>query len=161
MKTVVTVRVPAVEFALSTTFERLPDVEAALEPIVESDSETTIPIVRMRGGSPNALSDALVADSSVERISPINHQNEENEHSYRVDWSDDVCRVVSTLTAADGAILGICGQQAQWRFKLLYPHRENLLEAHERWTEHGLTGDIERIYDVDSSHSLDADSPET
>lgn len=160
MKTVVTVRVPAAEFALSTTFERVPDVEAEIEPVVESDSETTTHVVRMDSDSPTALSDAFAADASVERASPLSRRGEEPVHSYRIDWSGDVHRVLSTLTAADGEMLGIRGQHGEWRFELLYPRKESLVEAHERWTEHGLTVGIERIYGVDRSPSIDAYSIE-
>ncbi|WP_049997342.1 bacterio-opsin activator domain-containing protein [Halococcus sediminicola] len=156
METVVTARVPATEFALSTTFEMLPDMEAAVDPIIESGDETATPVVRVRGGDRDALDDAFAADPSVECASPLSSQGAEDACSYRVDWSDDVYRVLNTLTAANGRILNIRGQQARWRFQLLYPRRENLLEAHEHWTEQGVTVDIERIHEADGRPSTDA-----
>ncbi|WP_049998767.1 hypothetical protein [Halococcus sediminicola] len=157
MKTVVTARVPIAEFALSTTFGALPDVKVTVDPIVESDGETAIPVVCVRGGDRTALADAFAADPSVACTSALRHQEKGDTHSYRVDWSDDVYRALDTLTAADGRLLDICGQHGHWRFRLLYPHREYLLTAHEHWTKQGVPVDIERIHEADGRLSTDAD----
>lgn len=161
METVVTVRVSATEFALATLFTILPDVEIEVDPSMTAGDGTATPAVRIHGGDRSTLDDAFAVDSSVDHASSFSHQGEEEEaHAYWVDWNDDVHRVLDTLTSGDGEILAISGQQSQWRFRLLYPCRENLLEAYEHWTEQGLTVDIERIRGAESQPSIDAGSTE-
>ncbi|MFC3958455.1 helix-turn-helix domain-containing protein [Halovivax cerinus] len=141
--------IPAHEFALARSLDRLPSLQVRIEPIVASDAASTMPHVQFRG-EPDALDGLdtqLADDPTVDSANRL--ANSEDEHRYRIRWADSVVETVEHLTDREATILDARGSGAQWRLRVLVPERDALSETYDAATDAGITIDVARVHELE------------
>lgn len=149
MSTIVVGEIPAEQFALEGTFDRIPSVEFEGERVVETGDRVTMPIVWARATELDreSLDQSLDADDSVGDFSVL--ASFDDEWLYRVEWVRQAEFVIKVLLDAEGTILDTHGSASGWRFRVFYPRRDSFSETNERCEEHGFDFEVLRVREMD------------
>jgi len=159
--TVAEVEVPATEFALYETSERLGDVGFEVERVVAHDRDHVIPFVWIsaepgssdgNGSSSNGDSDidaegieaALADDESVESFESL--ASFDGEWLYRMEWGSRVETLVRILVEEEGTVMAASATGGTWNLRVLFPDHDGLSRTHDYCEDAGLTWDVNRIY---------------
>lgn len=147
MATVIRAQIPASEFALAETFERVGDVNFQCERIVRSADEAIMPLIWSYGVDAETLNDALDEDPSVKSYSLL--AEFDDELLYRMEWVNQVRLVLQMLTNSQATVLSGYGDGKNWSLRVLYPDRDSLSKTHDFCEENGLTFDIQYVREMD------------
>lgn len=151
MSTIAKLTLPAEEFALSSTLDRIPTLEAEVERVVAHEPDTVMPYVWFGRTETDLeeLDDALQADSSVDSVELLTDLGDER--LYRMNWVEDVTLVVHALTEEEATILDASGEGNRWRLRILFPERDALSRTYDFAEAEGLTIDVEKIHELDEA----------
>ena len=149
MSTIAELTVPAEEFALRQTLERLPEVEVEVERVVAYDPDHVMPYVWFSGDEESIakLDEEFAADPSVNDVTLLTDL--EDERLYRMEWIEDVTVMLHVLTEEEATVLQATGERAQWWLRILFPERDSLSRTYEFATEQGFSVDIHKIHELD------------
>ncbi|ELZ07055.1 bacterio-opsin activator HTH domain-containing protein [Halovivax asiaticus JCM 14624] len=141
--------IPAPEFALARSLDRVPSLEVRIEPVVASATDSIMPHVGFRADRESlaTLDDHLEADPTVVGFKRL--ANGDDERRYLIQWADSVIETVNRLTATKAAILDAFGTGAQWHLRVLVPERDVLSATYDAATEAGLTIDVARVHELE------------
>lgn len=143
--------IPAREFALARSMDEAPSLEVRVEPVVASNPGSIMPHVCFRGDADSLadLSQLLENDPTVAAHDRL--ANSEDEHQYLIEWATPVVEAVGHLTARRATILDATGSGTQWRLRILVPERDALSETYDAATEAGLTVDVARVHELETT----------
>lgn len=144
--TVAEVIVPATDFALSETFERLDDVQFEVERVVAQD-DRVLPFVWVTHDDADALTEALDADSTTADVEVLTDLD--GERLYRMEWVDRIDALVYALVEEEGTVLSAAGRDRQWVLRFLFAEREALSRTYDHCVDRGLDLSVERVFDID------------
>ncbi|GAB3027056.1 helix-turn-helix domain-containing protein [Natronobiforma cellulositropha] len=149
MSTIAELTVPADEFALRRTLERLESLVVDVERVVAYDPDHLMPFVWLAGNEAEiaVLDDELHRDPSVESVTLLTDLGDER--LYRMEWVDDVTVLLHVLTEEEATVLQATGEHSQWRLRILFPERDALSRTYEFATDQGFSLDIQRIHELD------------
>lgn len=147
MATIVRGTVPAEEFALETSVERVPDASFETERIVKSGDDALMPLLWVRGADREAVERAFESDPSVDSVSSLADFGEEL--LYRMEWIDRVHLLLQMITNSHATVLDAYGRGDDWELRVLYPDRDGFSRTHEFCNDHGLTFDVESIREME------------
>lgn len=147
MATLVRGTIPAEEFALRETLERIPEIEIECERIVQGGENVILPLLWIRNTSRDEFESALESDPTVEDVTCLSEFDEEA--LYQMRWVDRVHLLLNFLTNGEATILDAYGRDDRWHVRVLYPDREHFSRSHEFATSQGLTFDIESIRELE------------
>jgi predicted DNA binding protein len=139
--------VPAGEFALAHTFDRVPGVEVECERVVQSGETSTLPLLRVRSGDDADLERVLAADPTVDHVECLSAF--EGQSLFEVEWAGRVRLLVHMLTNGTATILDAYGRDGRWQLRALYPDREHFSTTHAFADEHGLPFELHSIRELD------------
>jgi len=151
MSTLVRASVPTDEFVLSETFERLPTVEFDALGLVTDSTEGTIPLLRARRAEASRVRSALRADSATTAVELVSRRDRDS--LFRVGWTPGKWSVVDRLAGESGAVVSARGTSDGWRFRVLFPDREEVSVAYGSCAEYGVS--IDRIRSLDEPPASD------
>jgi len=146
MATIVRGTIPAAEFALYETLESVGSVEFEAERIIESGTETVMPLIWARGAD-DALDAALAEDPSVDHAETL--ADFDDETLYRMEWGQGVSLVCQMLANSKATIMDAYGHGGQWSLRVLYPTREDFSTTMGFCDEEGLTFDVSVIREME------------
>ncbi|WP_101297767.1 helix-turn-helix domain-containing protein [Halegenticoccus soli] len=149
MGTIVAVRIPADQFALSETLAAVPDVAFEVERVVAHEDDRVMPFVWALGDETRLgeLDDALRADPSVASVEPL--ADLDGERLYAMEWVDRIRLALRVLVEEEGTILSARGAADGWRLRVLFADHESLSNTFHYCRERGVDLDVERVYQLD------------
>lgn len=153
MSTIAELEIPATEFALSATFEEVPDAEFEVERVVAYDRDRLLPFTWATADESglDRLDEALKSDPSVEEIKVLSDLGDEV--LYQMDWVRAIEFVVHVLLDEHATVLTAFGEENKWLLRVLFPDRESLSHSYEFCEEEGLSVDVLSIYELDQRRS--------
>ncbi|EFW91529.1 DNA binding domain-containing protein [Haladaptatus paucihalophilus DX253] len=151
MSTIAVVRVPASEFALEATLERVPGVSFEVERVVAPESERVMPYIWATADPDqfDALQAALEDDPTTEDVELL--VDLDDEWLFRMTWIGKTQFVIHVLVDESGTIIDATGTDDEWQLRILFPSRDALGATYEYCEEHGIPLTIEQIYQLDQS----------
>lgn len=141
MSTVVVGEIPAEDFALAETFDRVSNVAFECERAVDHADDVTMPLLWGREADGRRVYRALRRDSTVASVSPLADFGDQQ--LYRLTWAPGVEDVLALLTDAGGTILDARGDDRRWRFRVFYPSRQAVSIVNG--SQNGLSFSMNRI----------------
>ncbi|WP_255167019.1 helix-turn-helix domain-containing protein [Natrononativus amylolyticus] len=147
MGVIAELQLPAAEFALSETVEAFETLQFEIERIVAHDRSHVMPFVWISGPAFDGLEGALSADDTVEDVRLVS--NLEDERLYEMSWVGHVEALIRILVEEEGTVLAAEGNSEGWMLRTLFPEREALSRTYDYCGEHGLSIDIQSIYQLD------------
>lgn len=149
MTTLVSGSVPAEQFALAETFTAHPDLSFRLDKLVASGEDAVMPLLWTRNVPPEELEDTLETDLTVHDATLLNEQ--EGESLYEMTWIDNIQLVLQMITNSRATVLDAIGENGRWKFRVLYPDRDEFSKTSDFCDSHGVDFDVRSIRDVDRS----------
>lgn len=140
--------IPAKEFALQETLERLPEVEFEIDRVVAHDTSTVTPFVWASGNRIEELPSILRADPSVEDYELLAEY--EDEQFYRMSWPEEAQIIGHMVVKHDATVQRAVARDGTWNLRVLFPDRDGISAAHDYAQEHDFLFDLKRLYDVDA-----------
>ncbi|WP_227380857.1 bacterio-opsin activator domain-containing protein [Haladaptatus halobius] len=152
MSTIAEFSIPAEEFALSETLERLPETVFTIDRVVAHNTDYVLPFVWASNGDFETLTAALEDDPSVGDVELLTELDEER--LYRMEWVTKTQIIVYMLLQQDATVQRATAHDHQWDLRVLFPGRNKISAVGQYAHEHGFTLDVSRIYDVDSAQRV-------
>lgn len=146
MATIFEFEVPTDEFALEETLAEFPEAVIEIERVVANDPDRITPYVWARTDDFEALEAAFADDPTVMDLTLLSEMGDER--SYQMTWAGTIDRIVPLLTEHEGTITHATGSADGWRFRVLFPDRAALSEAHDYLQEAGFSLTVEAIYEA-------------
>jgi predicted DNA binding protein len=143
MSTIVEATVPADQFALSSTFDRVGNVEFRVVRLVAHGSDSVMPFLWVDCDDLDRLFDAMGEDESVSEVEIL--AKFDDECLLRVDWGARVRVFTSLFGEEDATILDASGYEGTWHLQVFFPDHDLVSATYENWDEYGIDVSIERI----------------
>lgn len=153
MSTIAELEIPAEEFALSATFDAVPDAEFEVERVVAYDHDRLLPFtwVTADESGRDALDEALRDDPSVDQVELLTDLD--GEWLYRMDWIQAVEFLIHILHEEHATVLTAFGESDQWLLRVLFPDRDALSRSYDFFESEGLSVEVTSIYELDQQRS--------
>lgn len=148
MSSIAEFSIPAAEFALRETLERLPAIEIEIDRVVAHDATHVLPFVWVSGEESDDLPGILDDDPSVgesERLAEY-----ENEQFYRMEWADDAQLIGHMIVEHDATVQRAIARNREWHLRVLFPERSGVSAASDYAQQQEFSLDLKRLYDVDA-----------
>lgn len=143
MSTIVEARVPAGQFALAKTLERVPDAEFRMVRLVAHGAESAMPFLWASCDRPGRLRAVLERDPTVDEVETL--AEFDGECLLRVDWGPRV-RVVASIVAEESAtILDASGHDGDWHLQIFFPEHERVSATYDCCENYGIDITLERV----------------
>ena len=146
MGTIVDILVSPGEFALTETFERVPD--AVFEPIrvAAHEPRRAMPLLWAGSSDLGRLDSALRADETTNSVTRL---SVDTEHAlYRVTWCARTRAVTDTFVEANGTLLNAHGTADCWSFRVLFPDQAAVSSAYDVWRDRGFDPSIRHVNEL-------------
>jgi predicted DNA binding protein len=151
MSTIAVVRLPASEFALEATLERVPGVSFEVERVVAPEADRVMPYVWATAEAEqfDVLQAALEDDPTTGEMELL--VDLDDEWLFRMTWVRKTRFVIHVLVEENGTIIDATGTGDEWQLRILFPTRDALGATYEYGEEHDIPLKIEQIYRLDQS----------
>lgn len=143
MATVVDMTIPTGQFALSETFDVLPDVTVETVRVAAHSPRSVAPFVRVSTPETERLDRALRRDGTTGDVTRLSQDG--SCALYRIRWGPDVRRTIETFVQADGSLLSAQGESDRWTLRLLFPDQASVSETYNSWRDHSIDPSIRRV----------------
>lgn len=143
MATVVDMTIPTNQFALSETFDLVPDVTFESVRVAAHSPRTALPLVRATSSEIDELDGALEDDRTIRQV--VSLSRDDDFMLYRITWGPKVRTAIETIVQADGSLLGAYGQADRWQLRLLFPDQASVSETYDNWRDHSIDPSIQRV----------------
>jgi predicted DNA binding protein len=143
MSTIVEASVPAAQFALQETVQRLPDAVFEAVRVATGGTDGALPLLWGSGVDQQSLTAALEADESIGTVRVCTRLHEAS--LYSIEWTTRVRVVTQLLVANCGTILSARAHDGRWTFCLLFPRRDAVAAIVESCDRFDVDLRIERI----------------
>ena len=149
MSTVLEASVPAAQFALQETAERVPDASFEAVRVAVDATGDAMALLWSYGADPTATTEALEADESTDAVAVVTRFHEAS--LYRLSWTTRVRIVLDLLLAPRGTVISARARAGTWTFRVLFPERAAVAAVVEECERYGVDLRVERIYPVTES----------
>lgn len=149
MSTVTEISIPASEFALASTFERVPTAEIEFDRAVARDGTQPLPYLWARGADGDRMIDALRADPTVADTDSLADFGEQG--FYLIEWADSTYAAIDHLLEENASILSASGIEGHWTMELLFADRDDLSTFYAACSDDGPSFEVLSIESMDAS----------
>ncbi len=146
MATVVDMTIPTGQFALSETFDAVPDASFETVRVAAHSPHGVMPFIRVSSSELEAVDQALRNDGTTQTVSRLSKDG--NSALYQITWQTRVRVAVEIFVQADGSLLGAYGQSDRWKLRMLFPDRASVSETYNDWRDHNIDPSIQRVNGV-------------
>lgn len=154
MTTIVTLTVPAEQFALAETFAKIPDVAFDAMRGATRGTNRALPLLWARNAESEPVLEALNQDKTTTGTTLVTCRN--RDALFRMQWIDRVRELAQVLDAEGGSIVSARGNRDGWTFRVLFPDHSAIASTHDACEEYDIT--VERIADLTDATSIACES---
>ncbi|MFH5798436.1 helix-turn-helix domain-containing protein [Haladaptatus sp. CMAA 1911] len=136
--------IPTEEFALSATFDAIPNLAVEIERMVAHPASRVLPYIWVCGGAAAAVEKELRADPttvSVTKLTEIPYGS-----LYRIEWADETKSTVEDVLESDPVILTGTAAKQGWDFQMRFEHRDHISKLQADLTHHDVTIELKRLH---------------
>jgi len=151
MATIVKATVPAEQFALSETFQVVPEVEFDAARLATHGTDRVVPLLWATNADTDSVLAAIMTDETTREARVITSRNRYT--LFRMEWTEQVRFLTHVLTEENGAVVSAQGSSEGWTFRILFPERDAVSATCEACKEYDIA--IERIAALEDAPSLD------
>ncbi|WP_158056674.1 helix-turn-helix domain-containing protein [Halorussus halophilus] len=135
---------PVSEFALEDAFEAVPELCVEAERVVAHPTGRLLPYLWTRGGSPDAVDEAVRSDETTAEVSKLNETD--NATLYHVEWNEHVSEAIERLLSSDPVVLTGCATRDGWDFTMRFRHREDLSKLQTELDRASVDAELKRLH---------------
>lgn len=149
MTTILELSVPASEFALNTTFERVPAVEFEFARAVAHDGTSPLPYLWAYNVDGGQLLDILSDDPTVADSDLL--AGSDAHGFYYIQWATSTSTAIDDLLTENASIIDASGIEGQWTIELLFADEDDLSAFHAACSKLESSFEVTRVEPVDST----------
>jgi predicted DNA binding protein len=151
MATIVKATIPAEQFALSETFQAVPEVEFDAVRLATHGTDRVVPLLWATNADTDAVAAAITEDETTQGARVITSRNRST--LFRMDWTNQVRFLTHVLIEEHGAVISARGRSDGWTFRILFPERDAVSSTCEACDAYDI--DIERIASLADTPSIE------
>lgn len=149
MGTVVDATVPTDQFALSDTFQEVPEAEFETVRVVAQQEGYVIPFLWASAPEMDELHRALEEDATTADVQRLVEGEERS--LYQIKWQARIRVIIYILGIEKGALLGAEGKDGRWELRVLFPDHDSVSSTYEFCREYGIDLSIRRVKGIGES----------
>lgn len=149
MGVIITITLPASEFAIGRVIETVDGVHIELQTVVPLGGHV-MPLLDVYDCDHDVFAERLQEHPAVESVVAVEQSNDEG--VYAVEWTDDLDSFYQALSDQNGTILQAVKEGKDWEFDLLFLSHESLTAFREQINEAEISFDVRRV--SRSNHSV-------
>ncbi|WP_224447937.1 helix-turn-helix domain-containing protein [Haloprofundus salilacus] len=140
--------IPAESFALSQTFDRVPDLLVEVDRLATHSREWVLPFFWASSETESAavVREAIEADPTVKELNVVDAW--ESVALYNVHWSEEVQQLVDEIIDQHGIVLSAEAHDGLWSLKIRFIDRSMFDDFRAYFADHDLTFELERIHEM-------------
>lgn len=146
MSILATFTVPAADFLLERSLERVPEMHVEVERVAVEDEAVT-PYLWAGDGDFEAFEAALADDPSVEDARPL--ETDPDRRLYRITWRRRVEDVTYAISDTDATVLKAESEGENWTVQILFPDEDTLSAFQDYAAAHDLSLHLDRLHRSD------------
>lgn len=146
MGTIVDARVSTEQFALSETFDAVPEATLEAVHVVIPRQDQLLPFFWGTATDIDELDTALADDPSVSDLRRL--VTDENRNLYRIRWSSSVRMFVYMIVQNSGTLVDVQVQSDAWSFRIFFPDRDAMSNFYDFCKTYEAGVDINRVHDL-------------
>lgn len=146
MGTVVDMTIPTEQFALSETFDAVPDAKFESVPVAAHCPRGVMPLLWASSSDLDRLDAAVRDDDTTEEVTLLTEDDGQN--LYRISWRAQVRVLIDVFVEANGSLIAAQGVLDRWQLRVLFPERDTVSETCDDWRNHGIDPSIQRVNGV-------------
>lgn len=135
--------IPAEQFPLGHLLEVREGVKVRLESMIPTGG-AMIPYFWVKSPDVEAVEEALLDSPLVHDVKVVDAIDDET--LFRVDWSEDVDGLITSIQRSDGVVLDGEGHGDFWSFQLRFPEYESLSTFYRDTVDNGISIDLENVH---------------
>ncbi|WP_435362073.1 helix-turn-helix domain-containing protein [Haloarchaeobius sp. DFWS5] len=149
MTTIVEASLPADEFALQETLDRVPDASFEIVRLVAHGDDSVMPFLWASSESADDFPAIFEADSSTRNVEMLADLGDE--YLFQMEWTAHIRVIVYVLLEEEATLLDAVGTDDQWRLRLLFPEESSVSATYEFCEEHGVNFTVNRMFQISDS----------
>jgi hypothetical protein len=142
MGVIITITLPASEFAIGRVIETVDGVYIELQTVVPLGGHV-MPLLDVYDCDHDVFAERLQEHPAVESVVAVEQSGDEG--VYAVEWTDDLGSFYQALSDQNGTILRAVKEGKDWEFDLLFLSHESLTAFREQINEAEISLDVRRI----------------
>lgn len=135
--------VPAEAFALAGALSAVPGMTVEADRLASHSRMDVLPFVWARGDERTAILEGFQSDRSVDSVTVVDEMDEEL--LLRVDWIEEVCRLIDDAVDHHAAILRAEATAGTWSLRVRFAREEMLSEFRSRFGDDGRGVEVQSI----------------
>lgn len=147
MVTLVDATVPTEQFALTDTFDAVPEAEFQAVRVVANEDGRAMPFLWASAPDLDRLNEAIEEDSTTKRVQRLARRDERD--LYRIDWEAPIRLVIAAIVEEQGTLLGTRGTAGCWEFQVLFTDHDAVSATYDCCREYGVDLSIRRVNGMD------------
>ncbi|WP_313696192.1 helix-turn-helix domain-containing protein [Halorarum halobium] len=152
MTTIVRATLPAGQFALENTFQRVPSAEFEIVRVVANSTDRVLPLLWATaddGAAFDSLPDAVREDPTTREVSVVTEFD--TEYLLKLEWEMHVRVLFYVLQEEDATILDARTKADDWHFRILFPEHDSVASMYQSCQEYDVSLDIKQITQLSDS----------
>ena len=152
MTTIVRATLPAGQFALSDTFQRVPSAEFEIVRVVANSTDRVLPLLwaTAEEGEPfDSLPEVVAEDPTTHDMSVVTEFD--SEYLMKIEWEMHVRVLFYILKEEDATILDARTKGDEWHFRVLFPEHDSVASMYQSCQDYDITLDIKQITQLSDS----------
>ena len=146
MGTVVDMTLSSDQFALSETFEVVPDAKIGTVRVAAHSPRGVLPFLRVSTSELDAFDASLQQDETTKDVTCLSASD--GRALYRIRWHDQVRHIVGVFVQTGGSLIRAHAHDGRWKLRVLFPSRESVSVTYQNWREQGINPSIQRVNGV-------------
>lgn len=147
MVTLVDATVPTEQFALSDTFDAVPDAEFQSVRVVANEDRSPMPFLWASAPDLDRLHDAINRDSTARDVQRLARRDDRD--LYHIEWETPIRLVIAAIVEEQGTLLGTRGSSSCWEFQVLFTDHDAVSATYDCCREYGVDLSIRRVNGMD------------
>lgn len=147
MVTIVDASVPTEQFALTETFETVPNAQFQSVRVVANEDGSTMPFLWASAPDLDRLHEAVQVDSTTKEVERLARR--EDRDLYRIEWEAPIRLVIAAIVEEEGTLLGTQGSATSWKFQVLFTDHDAVSTTYDCCREYGVDLSIRRVNGMD------------
>ncbi len=149
VSTIITVDIPADEFALQETLESVSDIEFEVERVAAHEGDSVTPYIWVTSDVLDQVDEAFENDPSIRHAELL--ETVDGSWLYRMDWIEKIELITYMLTEEEATVMDAYGREDRWTLRILFPKHDGLSRTNEFCENAELTFTVKTIHEMEAN----------
>lgn len=136
--------IPTEQFALSETFDAIPNMAVEIERMVAYPASRILPYIWVSAGTTAAVEEELRADPTTVAVSKLTEIPYGS--LFRIEWSSETKSTIEDVLETDPVVLTGTAARQGWDFQMRFEHRDHIAKLQSDLIHHDVSVELKRLH---------------